>query len=392
MRRASRPLVVVGGSIAQRPHRGGHAWVFLQYLIGFRRLGWDVLFLDRLTDEMLGDHDESSTGDRYRPNVNWFLSVMCRAGVGDAYSLALPGGISVGLERSEVLRRAGRASFILDINGFLRDEEISAAIPVRVFLDIDPGFNQMWQELGLATVLDGYDAFVTVAQRIGKVGCRIPTCGRSWITTYPPVVLDEWPVAPANPGACFTTVASWRGPFAPVEYGGQRYGLRVHEFRDLAEIPTRCRERFQVALDIDPSDQSDRQTLLKLGWNLVDPVAVAAGTEDYRGFIQKSKAEFAVAKEMYVKTRGGWISDRSVCYLASGKPVVTQDTGLEAELPANRGFWTYSTLDEGILAVQDVAGDYARQATLARALAVDLFDSDRVLSELITRISPTIRR
>lgn len=359
--------------------------MFLQYLLGFRRIGWDVLFLDRLTHEMTAGEDRAQAS--FRPHIDWFRTIMERAGLGDGYSLSLPGGINVGLDRAEVLRRARRAACIVDVNGFLRDEEIAEATPLRVFLDIDPGFNQMWHDLGLANTLDGYDAYVTVAQRMGQPDCRIPTCGRSWITTLPPVVLEAWPVVPPRPEASFTSVATWRGPFHPVKYRGARYGLRVHEFRRLASVAADSGERFELALDIDTADHSDAEMLTREGWQLVNPDVVSSNPASYRDFIQGSKAEFAVAKEMYVKSRSGWISDRTVCYLASGRPVVIQDTGQRALLEDEEGVGVFESVDEAIALVRDVTDNHRARSRGARRVAERLFDSDIVLTALLGNLS-----
>ncbi len=378
-----KPLVVVAGSLAQRPGRAGHAWVFLQYLLGFRRLGYEVLFLDRLTEEMAEGHGEQQPATRYRTNVDWFLSVMGTADLHGHHSLRLPGGVTVGLDRSEVMKRVRRSTFLLDVNGFLDDEEIAAATAQRVFLDIDPGFNQMWQELGLADVLDGYDAHVTLAPRIGQPDCRIPTCGLSWISTVPPVVLEAWPVAPPTPAGAFTSVATWRGPFDPVEFRGDRYGLRVHEFRRLASVPADSEERFALALDIDGADRADAEALTRAGWQLVDPAVASSSLATYQDFIRSSKAEFGVAKEMYVKTRSGWISDRSVCYLASGRPVVVQDTGQRDFLGDLDGIAIFDSPDEAVAQVRDVTDRYAARSRAARDAAERIFDSDLVLPALL---------
>lgn len=382
--RGERPLVVIAGSVAQRPRLAGHAWVFLQYLLGFRRLGWDVLFLDRLTDDMLTSEDSSAVpAIKYRSHATWFLQVMRRAGVRDGYSLSLPGGVEVGLRRAEVIRRARRAAFILDVNGFLRDEEISSATPLRVFLDIDPGFNQMWHELGLANVLDGYDAFLTVAQRIGQPDCLIPTCGRTWIPTLPPVVLDAWPAKPPRPQGAFTSIASWRGPFAPVTYRGSRYGLRAHEFRRLTAVASESSERFELALDIHVSDQADRENLLQHGWALTDPAVVSSRLPEYQAFIRRSQGEFAVAKEMYVKSRSGWISDRSVCYLASGRPVVLQDTGLRDVFDQLEGVGIFASVGEALAQLREATRKYRLWSAGARRVAERIFASDIVLTRLL---------
>ena len=392
MANAGRPLVVIAGSVAQRPNRGGHAWVFLQYVLGFRRLGWDVLFLDRLTEDMVpAEGDATQPALSFWPSVDWFLKVVRRGAVGDGYSLALPGGGRLGLDRAEVLRRTHRSSFLLDVNGFLNDEEISAAARLRVFLDIDPGFNQMWHELGLANVLAGFDAYVTTAQRMGQPDCLIPTCGRSWITTLPPVVLEAWPVAPPRPDGAFTSIATWRGPFEPVEFQGDRYGLRVHEFRRFASVAANSGERFELALDIDAADHVDIAMLAHQGWQLIDPMIATSTLAAYQDFINASKAEFAVAKQMYVKTRSGWISDRTVCYLASGRPVIVQDTGQRAVLGGSDGISIFGSIEEAIALIRDIAENHTARAQIARMLAEQRFDSDIVLPALLSNLSLTNR-
>ena len=364
-----RETVVVAGSVAQKPRHGGHAWVFLQYLLGLRRLGFDVLFLDRLPRD---PHGARRVGE-----------VMQRFGV--AFSL-LDGASAVGLARADVLARVRSSVFLLNVMGFVRDEDVLAAAPRRVFLDIDPGFPQMWRELGLHDAFAGHDAFVTIGENVGRADCGIPTCGLAWITTPQPVVLGEWPARSAN-GRGFTTVASWRGTYGPVVYDGKTYGLRVHEFRKFARLPRRTGRPFELALEIDPADAGDRELLAANGWSLVDPARVAGDPFAYRAYVQGSKAELMVAKNMYVETRSGWVSDRSICFLASGKPVVAQDTGLGGRYPAREGLLTFSTLDEAAAAVEEVERDYERHARAARALAEDRFDSDKVLTRLIDEVA-----
>src|SRR5688572_17509820 len=181
--RRDRGTIVVAGSLAQRPRNGGHTWVFLQYLLGFRRLGWDVLFLDRLEPEMCIDADGHSCPIEESENVRYFLDVMERFDLGGAFALACDGGERfVGLSRQQVLERTAGAALLLNVMGFFIDEEIRAAAPKRVFLDIDPGFGQMWNELGLSDVFRGHDAYVTIGENIGRPECAIPACGLEWIT------------------------------------------------------------------------------------------------------------------------------------------------------------------------------------------------------------------
>jgi hypothetical protein len=316
-------------------------------------------------------------------NLAYFENVMERFGLGPSYALLCEGGVrSLGLEREALLRRVRDADLLLNVNGFIDDEEVMSAARLRAFLDIDPGFGQMWRELGLSDVFAGHDAFVTIGENIGLPGCAIPTCGLDWITTPQPVVLEQWPIATANDDR-FTTVASWRGPFAPIEYGGETYGLRVHEWRRFAELPKRSPQAFEVALDIDEADAGDRALLRDNGWLLADPGDVAADPWAYRDYVQRSKAELMVAKNMYVRAWSGWFSDRSVCYLASGRPVLAQDTGFTQHYPTGEGLLAFTTLDEAVAGAEELGRDYGRHARGAREIAEACFDSRRVLSRLL---------
>jgi glycosyltransferase involved in cell wall biosynthesis len=367
--------IALAGSVAQRPQRGGHAWVFLQYLLGFRRLGYEVLFVDRLTSEMLPRGTASDDG------VNWVAETMAAYGLEENWAVLLDGGESAGRSREQVRENLRGAALLVDVMGFLEDEELLEAAPRRLFLDIDPGFPQMWQDLGLHTSFGRHDAYATVGLRVGKEGSRVPTCGIDWIDTPQPVVLEHWPVAP--PGTVYTSVASWRGPFGPVEYKGERYGLRAHQMRDYAELPGRAGVPMEVALEIEVADSGDAGLLRAGGWDVIDPRQVAASAESYRHYVQNSRAEVGVAKDMYVRSRGGWLSDRSLCYLASGKPVVAQATGFELEVETGAGLLAFTGPDEAAAAVAEVEADYARHSEAARALACERFDSDRVLGELL---------
>jgi len=358
--------------------------VFLQYLLGLRLLGYQPLFIDCLTAEMaLGADGRPSRPARDR-GIEWLRRLMGEFGFEDSYILLLDDRRSVGIDRSEALQRVRDAALLLNVTGFLADEQMLAAASRRVFLDIDPGFPQMWRELGQADILAGHDDFVTFAQNIGAAGCRIPTCGLPWITTRPPVVLEHWPRAPG--GSRFTSIGAWRGPYDPVEYHGDRYGLRAHEFRRFAELPPITGASFEVALDIAPADRNDIELLERNSWKLVEPRAVAGDPDSYRAYIQASAAEFMVAKNMYVKTHSGWFSDRSVCYLASGKPVLAQDTGLSGDLSSQEGLLTFTDLDEAARAVAELERDPVTHERAARAVAERHFDARTVLARLLEEL------
>jgi hypothetical protein len=378
--------IVLAGSLAQRPFIGGHTWVFLQYLLGLRRLGWDVLFVDRLEPGMcVGEGGEpSSFADS--ANLRYLAGVMERFGLGDRWCLLYDGGREVaGLGRDDVIELTARSALLINVMGYLEDEEILGAAPVRAFLDIDPGFGQIWKALGLHDLFRGHDRFLTVGGRVGSADCGVPTVGLDWVPIMPPVELAAWPVQ-SDRGDRFTSVASWRGAFGPLEYEGRTLGLRVHEFRRFFELPERAPVEFELALDIDEAETDDLGALRHHGWELADPRLAAGDPCRYRDYVQGSSAELMVAKNLYVETNSGWFSDRSACYLASGRPVLAQDTGLDGLLPTGEGLVTFSTLDEAVAGVGEITGDYERHSRAAREIAEQHFSAAKVLPRMLERL------
>jgi len=379
--------IIIAGSIAQQAGRGGHTWVFLQYILGFKKLGYDVVVIDHLQPEMCRDTEGQQCAFEDSVNVAYFVRTMNTFDLADSFSLLYgAGGSCIGIPRQKLLSRVSEACLFINVMGFIRDEQILGRARRRVFLDIDPGFGQMWQALGLCSIFEGYDSYVTVGENIGRDGCTIPTCGLKWITSRQPVQLDYWKPNGGSSDAGFTTVASWRGRFAPIEFRGKTYGLRVHEFRKLVPLPKKTGARFEIALDIHPADQRDKDLLEENGWNIVEPNVASGDPLRYRDFVRSSGAEFMVAKNMYVETGSGWFSDRSTCYLAAGKPVLAQDTGLAGLYPAGKGLLLFKTLDEAAAGVEEISRSYAAHAREARQIAVECFDSDKVLQLLLDKL------
>ncbi|HMF19109.1 MAG TPA: hypothetical protein VKE98_18005 [Gemmataceae bacterium] len=405
--------ILVSGSLAQSARKGGLTWCFLQFLLGFRRLGYSVLLLDRLEPEMCVDGQGRGAPLEESINLAYFRKVMKSFGLEDRYSLSYNRGErTLGMSRGRVLEAAAEAVCLFNVMGYLNDEEILGRVRRRVFVDIDPGFGQMWRELGLHDPFAGHSDFVTLGCNIGRADCRIPTCGLKWLTLPQPVVLEHWPVqsgvrsqesgvrgqesgvrgqesgVSGQPTAdCplpFTSIGAWRGPNGPIEYQGKTYGLRVHEFRKFVKLPSLCPDtRFEMAFDIHPGDGKDIQLLGENGWCLVEPQAVAGSPESFRDYIAGSRAEFMVPKQMYVDTNSGLLSDRSVYYLASGRPVLARDTGIKHLYPTGDGLLTFTTLEEAVAGVEAINRDYDRHCRAARKIAETYFDSDKVLPRLL---------
>jgi hypothetical protein len=359
--------IVVSGMVAGVPGQGGATWAVLQYVLGLRRLGHDVVLVEPV--------------DRLEDAAPYFRAVVRSFGL-EAALVERRTGRTLGLPRR---RLRNGADLLLNISGLLADDDLLERIGTRVFLDLDPAFTQLWWEAeGIDPGFDRHDRFVTVGRAIGSSSCIVPTCGRAWVTTPQPIVLHHWPRAERMVHDAATTVGHWRA-YGSIVHGGVHYGQKAHSMRGLLGL-NECAgsARFLLALGIHPDERDDLEALDRHGWRLVDPDRVAATPAAYQAFVQGSWAELGIAKLGYVASRCGWFSDRSVCYLASGRPVIGQDTGFSDWLPTGEGLLAFSNVDEAAAALEDVRGDYARHRRAARALAEDVFDSDRVLTRLLS--------
>jgi hypothetical protein len=356
-------------------------------VLGLRRLGCDVHLIEPVPPESLQPRG-SSLQDSV--NCSYFRAVAKSFDLEDRASLLLAGTRQTFGRSYEALLDVGRrADALINISGMLTDEALIAATPVRIYLDLDPGFNQLWQSQGIDMRLAGHTHFVTIGQAIGQAECPVPTCGVSWITTLQPIVLDDWPIAETIVYDGLTTVGNWRG-YGSITHDGVFYGQKAHSLREFMGLPRMTNEKFILALSIHQAEINDLEALAQNGWQLLDPTSVAGTPASYRQFVQESKAEFGIAKSGYVAARCGWFSDRSVCYLASGRPVIAQQTGFSRFLPTGEGLFAFASCDEVLAAIEALEVDYRRHARAARSLAIEYFDSDKVLGRLLqlTGVTP----
>jgi hypothetical protein len=324
-------------------------------------------------------------------NARYFRSVVRGFGL-EAHGALLLAGTerTVGLPYAELRAFARRADILFNVSGMLTDSALLERIPRRVYFDLDPAFIQLWQAVcDVDMRFSAHNDFVTVGLNLGLPECPMPTCGLEWKKTLQPVVLEEWPVAHEPPGDALTTVGNWRG-YGSIEHEGRHYGQKAHSLRRFFSLPKRTSQRFAPALAIHPGETADVAALAENGWEIQDPAECAGSPASYRRFIQQSKAEFGIAKSGYVASQCGWFSDRSVCYLASGRPVIAQETGFSRHLPTGEGLFAFDSTDEVLAAIDALHADYPRHARAARALAEEHFESGKVLRRLleITEAAP----
>jgi hypothetical protein len=375
--------VIVSGVIANKPFNGGEAWVRLSWVRGLERLGAEVFFVEQLhatSEESVQPRDWHNA-----PAVRYFQQVVKTFGIESRAALILDDGKSVcGVSNEGLQAAVESSSLIINISGNLKLRSLIDQIPIKLYIDLDPGFTQLWHEQGqLGTQLEGYDFYYTVGENIGTSASSIPTNGINWRPLRQPVLLDDFqPTPPAEPWR-FTTVASWRGAYGPVHVGERQYGIKAHEFRKFATLPTLIEPRCEIALDIHPGETKDLQMLQQNRWTLVDPAQATGDPLKFREYVQQSGAEFSVAQGIYVETGSGWFSDRSVRYLACGKPALLQNTGFTRNLPVGEGLLAFNSLDEAVAGASSIASAYDKHSKAARRIAVEYFDSDKVIRSLL---------
>ncbi|HEX6457209.1 MAG TPA: hypothetical protein VF009_11905 [Solirubrobacterales bacterium] len=379
-------LAVVAGAFANKPDSGGEAWVRLSWVLGLRRLGWDVWLVERLPS---GD-----PGGR-----RFFERVVTEFGLGERSALLGEGGEPLlGPGEAELGEVAGEAEVLFDVSGHLGAGPILEAPRTRVYVDLDPGFTQAWHaDPAIDFSVAGYDHYLTVGQNVGKPGCPVPTGGIEWVPTLPPVLLEEWELAPRPSGALrFTTVATWRSPYGGLVIGGREMGLKHHQFRRFVELPERVPgAKFEIALDIHPGDGADLELLRSHGWEIADPREAAGTPSSFRDYVRASGAEFSVAQGVYVEAHTGWFSDRTAAYLASGRPALIQDTGRQALFQTSGaekrlGPASFEDIEGAAAGAEAIASDWEGRSRAAREFAERHLDSDRVLGRVLEIVLPLL--
>jgi hypothetical protein len=359
------------------------AWHHLQYVLGLSRLGHDVLFIED-SDDYPSCYDPSRHTVDCDPSYGLAFAAEAfeRVGLNErwAYHDAHEGRwLGPARRTAETFCRS--ADIVLNVSSVnpLRDWTID--VPVRVLIDTDPAFTQVRHvknDKKRKRALD-HTSFFTFAENVTRGTARLPNDGFDWRATRQPIVLDVWPVLPPSPAAPYTTVMAWQS-YRSVEWGADWYGTKSTSLQSFLDLPRRASAPLEIALG---GEDAPNDLLLEKGWRLQDPLDVARTPESFQNYISASRGELAVAKHGYVVCNSGWFSDRSACYLASGRPVITQETGFSEWLPTGCGLFSFREEDEALDALNAIEQEYDRNATAAREIARDHFDSDNVLSRLL---------
>jgi hypothetical protein len=370
------------------PKGGGHLWVYLQWALALRALGCRVIWLEGID---LDDSDPSAAARRRRRGgdvaecVAALRARLDRYGLADALALysmngqALPADLTDG---SLDLDEAADADLFLNL-WHSQPARVLQRFRRSAFVDTDPGVLQVWISTGEIR-LAAHDIYFTIGETVGTPAARFPDGGLRWHYTPPPVFLGEWPQARAEPAAPYSTVTHWWG--GTFEFQGMTFSNEKWlAFLEYAELPLRTTAKFELAVCLGKHYDEWRARLEPFGWRIREAWDVSATPDQYRAYIQQSRGEFSCVKPYCVLFANAWISDRTLCYLASGKPAVVQHTGPSRFLPEAEGLFRFRSMDDAVGALAAIEADYERQCRLGRALAEEYFDSRQVVSHVLER-------
>jgi len=388
--------IIVGGYIGLYP-TGGATWDYLQYPLGLHLMGHDVYYIEDTGQYPTFNPGQNSWNDAM-PCINYLKQVMEEHGLGDRWSYRdTVTQRSYGLDDKMIEEICKTADVFINISCSTVMREEYMRIPARVLLDSDPMFTQIQyakeldNESDLITrntisLFDTHNHLFTFGENIYGDDCTIPRFDFEWKVTRQPICLHLWENEIVPKGKSFTSVMNWN-PEKTIQFRGDKYGQKDVEFEKIVEAPKFFPEiDFRVVLnDRSTAEKALFDRLAKLNWNILHPDSVAT-PDAYRTFIHHSAAEFSVAKETYVKSNSGWFSCRSACYLASGRPVITQETGWSKYIPTGDGLFAFTDLASAREAIQLVEANLANQSVKAKEIASDYFDSDKVLNKMLGQL------
>lgn len=378
--------IVVAGFLVRNP-LGGYAWQAAHYLLGLTALGHEVWFYE----------DTGHYAPAYNPVTNAFgpdyafgiraaEALLGRLGLGDGWVFC---DVERGVEHGPGAGRAAallrECDLLINVAGINRIAPERRAGRPAIYVDIDPGVTQIKAAGGdtlLREILDEHVAHFTFGENIGTPRSPLPSAGYRWHPTRPPVAIAQWSGAPGG-GRAYTTIGTWNSTDRDLVFEGVTYTWRKRtEWLRFLTLPAATGRTFEVAMNVD-AVPGDVDRLTGAGWGVVDPRHVSGDPWRYRDYIRDSRGEFTVAKDLNVRLRSGWFSDRAACYLAAGRPVVEQDTGFGDVLPLGPGLHAFRDLAGAIEAVATIEADYTAARRHAAAVAREYFAADRVLAAML---------
>lgn len=384
---APRGKIIVFGILFWYP-LAGVTYQFLHYLVGLRRLGYDVFYIEDsgrwIYDPVLNDMSPDASG-----NVQRVVPWLERYGFADRWGFrgAYPGGQCYGMTESAILKLYREADAFLNVTGAQEIRPEHLACKRRIYVESDPFVAQVKvakNQPGMIDLLAAHDTHFTFGENLGAPDCTVPLSRFQWLPTRQPVALDLWNHNHDRGGSVYNTITTWHNKGKDVQWQGDTwYWTKDREFLQFVELPRlRPKSSFQLAVTVPPAVH---ELLRSHGWGQIGSIAISADADLYRSYIQDSRGEFTVARDQYVRPNTGWFSDRSACYLGAGRPVITQETGFSKVLPAGKGLFGFKSMPDVLSAVDAIESDYSGNCRAAADIAAEYFSAEKVLASLMQR-------
>jgi hypothetical protein len=377
--------IVLSGYMVRFPTGGIMSWV-LQYLVGFQRLGHEIYLVEKAGyPDSCFDPEKMNRSNDCGYGVRTVNALLERYDLGNRWCYVDALDRYYGLTREQIQAVFDSADLFIDMGGTYGTWlEEATNTGVRILLEGDPGFTQMRMEKKRVAgdELPVYDYYYTIGRNIGTAGSTVPTAGKQWRWHVTPVVIDLFRVESVNLEAPYTTVMNW-DTFKPVKYEGKTYGSKDVEFRKFENLPRLTSAPLELAVS---GKRVPTEQLARAGWRVRNACDIAKSVDSYTEYIRGSKGEFTVCRNGYVATRSGWFGERAIAYLASGRPVVMQDTGWSDHVPCGEGIFAVRTVEEAAAAIDEIERDYARHSKAARQIAEAHFDTAGILPKFLDEL------
>jgi hypothetical protein len=383
-------LVCLAVKALNYPEGGGHLWVYLNWALGFRALGCQLIWLEAV--------EVGAPPEQVRRQAAILKSRLERYGLGESLALCdrLGGKLSPdAVEGCLDIEAAAAADVLINLR-YDMGPGVLARFKKTVLLDIDPGLLQVWMTEGHLPVAR-HHMYFSIGETVGQPGCRFPDAGLTWHYTPPSVAVDWWPVQQATGDAPFTTVSHWSAAIEWVVYGQESYANDKRAgFLPFLDLPRHARHPLELALclklnehgSLVPYDEGERRILQEHGWRVRVAQEVTSTPWEFQAYVQQSRGEFSCAKPSCMRFQNAWISDRTLCYLASGKPAIVQHTGPSRFLPDADGLFRFRDIPEAVVCLDAVTANYDHHCRQARVLAEEYFDSPKLARRILEKSLP----
>lgn len=365
----------------------GVTYQFLHYLIGLKRLGYDPYYIEDsgrwVYDPKINDLSPDASS-----NLSSVVPILEASGFSGKWAFRgnYPDGQCYGMTESQILDLYKEADAFLNVTGAQEIREEHMACQRRIYVESDPFASQAKVANGDQSMIDtlaAHDTLFTFGENVGEPDCDVPVDRFQWLPTRQPVVTDLWENPFGYEGSTYNTITTWHNKGKNITYKGDvYYWTKDREFEKFLDLPRRRNISFELAAGVD---DEIRQRLHDHGWRQVHSVGISEDINRYRTYIQQSRGEFTVARDQYVRPNTGWFSDRSACYLASGRPVITQETGFSKFFPTGKGLFAFKTMDDILAAVDEIESDFEANCRASQEIAREYFSAEKVVGSLLER-------